>query len=85
MLVVSDVPPFRGYVHPGDVHVPPVDEVPLGQGVQHAGVDGVPVDNLHLGEPYPLLEPGGRRDARHHHQLDQLSTFCSEFAALRLF
>ena len=76
MLVLPDIPPFGGDVYAGNVNVPSVDEVPLRQGIQYTSVDSVPIDDLHLGKPYSLLESRGRRDTRHHHQLYQFSTFC---------
>lgn len=58
MFVVAQITPHGGDMHARDVDVPPIDEVPLGRGVEYTGVDGIPVDYLHLGESYALFEPG---------------------------
>ena len=72
MLMIPDVALDRYHPDAGDVNVPPVEVVALGHGPQDARIDGIGVDNLELGESDPLLEPRRRRDARDHHQLDEL-------------
>lgn len=75
MLVASDVSLHMRDADSGNVDIPSVDIVPFWHGVQHADIDRISVDNLHLGESYPFFKSRGRGDTRYHHQLDQLSAF----------
>lgn len=72
VLVVSDVAFDGRYPDAGDINIPAVDIVPLGQGRYDPGVDGVAVHDLEFRKPYAFFKSRGCPDAGHHHQLDQL-------------
>lgn len=72
MFVRPDIPLHLDDAHASHVYVPAIDVVTLGLRVQHAGVDGVPIHDLELGEANPLLETGRSGDARDHHKLHEL-------------
>ena len=57
MLVLPDIPPHGEYPNGSQVDVPAVDKVALGHCMHDAGVDGVAVNELDLGESDPLLKP----------------------------
>lgn len=85
MLTVPELPPFRDHPDTGDVHVPSVQVVALGERREDTRLGRIGVDDFDFGEPYPLLKTRGSRDTRHHHQLDQLLGLVSELSPLGLF
>ncbi len=85
MLVIANIALDGGYPHAGNVHIPAIYVISLGQGGQDSAIDGIAVDNLELLESYALLKPGRRAHARYYHELDQFLGLDGELASLRLF
>lgn len=71
-------------MHARDVDIPAIDVVTLGQGMHNARVDGVAVDDCHLGEPNAFLKAGRGLDAGNHHEFGELLALEGQLAPLRL-
>lgn len=86
--VIPDGPLDAGLAHARHVDVPAVDPVAFGRVRHQSTLLGFPVraaGSLDLIEGDPLLVPGGGRDARVHHQLDDLLGFERQLPSLRFF
>lgn len=57
MLVLSDRVLDLGNSHAGDINVPAIDIVALGQRVHHTSIDGIAVHDLNFGESNALFKP----------------------------
>jgi hypothetical protein len=83
VLVVPDVALDGRDPHAGNIDIPPIQVVALRLRGNQTSVDGIAVNNLEFGEPDALLETRRGRDARYHHQLDQLLRLDSQLSSFR--
>lgn len=84
MLVVAQLALLFRHPDACDVDIPAIDVVALGQVMQNARVDGIGVHDLDFGKPDTLFEARGSRNARYHHELDQLARLDRQLPPFRL-
>jgi hypothetical protein len=84
MLVLADMAFDVDHTYASDVDVPAIDRLSLWYIDHQSLLIRASVYDLQLGKSNAFLVPGGSRNTRHHHELDQLGGLRGEFRPLCL-